>query len=44
MPLMDSYKFLHFFYDLSNLWQFIPLQCTFLFMSRGGLSQNVKRL
>lgn len=44
MPLMDSYKFLHFFYDLSNLWHFIPLQCTFLFTSRGGLSQNVKRL
>lgn len=44
MPLMDSYKFLHFFYDLSNLWHFIPLQCIFLFTSRGGLSQNVKRL
>lgn len=44
MSLMDSYKFLHFFCDLSNLWHFVPLQCTFLFTSRGGLSQNVKRL
>lgn len=41
---MDSYKFLHFFYDLSNLQHFTSLQSAFLFTSRHGLSQNVKGL
>lgn len=43
-PLMDCYKFLHFSYDLSNLWHFLSLQSAFLFTSRDGLNQNVKRL